>query len=126
MSLFYCNLKTSQVDLPKSPFIYHCIHSHAPLFLAVYCKMFGACIHSLALDAPHISSCHFSCKIRIFGKIFKVSSAKRTSFHIKPRSQYDIDILGCCLFSQCFSNLFPKVRIPAVSDSRRCRKTGCL
>ena len=81
-SLFYCGLKAGEIDFPQSSLIYHRVHRHPPQLLAVYCKVLGAGSDSLALHSADKGSRHFSGKIGILGKIFKIPAAERISLDI--------------------------------------------
>ena len=66
---------------------------HAPATVAA----FEAGKHVLC----EISSSQFTCKIRVFTKIFKISAAKRTSLYIHSRSQNHVYSKRDCFLSQC-------------------------
>ena len=123
-SLFYCNLKTSCIEFPKGTFVYYGIICHTSKFLTVCCEMFRAGCDSLALDSTDVCCCHFSRMIRIFGKIFKVSSAKRASLNIQSRTKNDVYSHCHSFLCQCCSDFFPKLLVPTVCYRRRSRKTS--
>ena len=123
-SFFDCDFKSCRIDFAEGSFIYYGIIRHTAKFLAVCCKMFRTCSDSFALDATDISGCHFSCMIRILGKIFEVSSTQRASLDIQTRSEDYIHAHGHCFLCQCLANFFSQLLIPAVCDSCSCRKTG--
>ena len=81
-SLFYRNLKAGEIDFPKGPLIQNRTHGHSSGLLAVHGKVLYAGIDPLTLDSSGIGSRHLSGKVRIFRKILKISSAKRTSLDI--------------------------------------------
>ncbi len=104
--------------------IFHAESSHQrycqmPFFLfpIVYCEMLRTCRYSILLYTTDICGCHFSCQIRIFREIFKISSAERISFHVKSRSKQNIYSKSRCFFSQCFSYLLTECLVPAVCYS---------
>ena len=124
-ALFDGNLKTGEVDLTESSLIYHCVHCHTAKLLAVYSEMFCAGCCSCALHTADKSSCHFSGKIRILGKIFKVTSTERISLNVQSRSKKNVYVFFHGFFSK--GNAYPLLQffIPAVCHGCRCRKTGC-
>ena len=124
-ALFDGNLKTGEVDLTESSLIYHCVHCHTAKLLAVYSEMFCTGCCSCALHTADKSSCHFSGKIRILGKIFKVTSTERISLNVQSRSKKNVYVFFHGFFTK--GNAYPLLQffIPAVCHSCRCRKTGC-
>ena len=79
-----------------------------------------------ALHAIDVSCCHLSCKIRIFRKIFKVSSTQRTSLDIYCRSKQHAQVLCLTFFSKDFSHLTDQIYIKAARCCTGCRKTNCF
>ena len=124
-TLFDGNLKTGEVDLTESSLIYHCVHCHTAKLLAVYSEMFCAGCCSCALHTADKSSCHFSGKIGIFGKILEVTSTERISLNVQSRSKKNVYVFFHGFFTK--GNAYPLLQlfIPAVCHSCRCRKTGC-
>ena len=85
-ALFYCNLKSGQIDFPQSALVNHGVHCHPPEFLAVDRKVLRAGRHALALNAPDVGRGHFPRLVWVFGKIFEIPAAERAALHIQARS----------------------------------------
>ena len=114
ISLFYRNLKACQIYFTQSPLINDTVRCHSSCFLIIYRKMLRTCCYSILLYPTDICGCHFSCQIRIFREIFKISSAERISFHVKSRSKQNIYSKSRCFFSKRFSYFLTECLIPAV------------
>ena len=88
--------------------------------------MFWTGIHTLTLNSFHIRSSHFPCQIWIFRKVFKISAAKGTPFHIQSRPQNNVYFLGSRFFTERNTDFFSQLLIPTVGNGCRRRETGCF
>ena len=78
--------KSREIDFTQCAFVANGVYAHTDMFLIVCAKVFKAYADILTLNAVNPACAHLTCKIRIFGKIFKVSSAKRRTLYVYARS----------------------------------------
>ena len=117
--------ETCQIDLAKRALIHDRVHRHSALLLGVDREVLDTGIYALALNSLHIGGCHLARQIRVFGKIFEVTSAKRTSLNVHAGAEQNIDAHSLGFLAQRDAYLCAKLLVPAARHCRGSRKARC-
>ena len=88
--------------------------------------MLCTCSHILALYPFDQCCCHLCRNIRIFGIIFKVSSAKWGTFNIHCRSKNCADIHCLTFLSEKLSLSADQITVKTGCCRTSCRETDCF
>ena len=122
-----CNLKSFQIDLTEGSLGQDRIRTHTVVFLVVACIMFDRCSASrYFLYTQCHGSSHHTGQQRIFGIIFKVSSAQRISVNVHTRCQPEGDTEQFHLVADHFTEFTNKVQIPGLCQKSSYRNRGTV
>ena len=122
-----CNLKSFQIDLTEGSLGQDRIRTHTVVFLVVACIMFDRCSASrYFLYTQCHGSSHHTGQQRIFGIIFKVSSAQRISVNVHTRCQPEGDTEQFHLVADHLTEFTNKVQIPGLCQKSSYRNRGTV
>ena len=123
-ALLDSHLKAGEIYLTHGALINHRIHRHAAKLLGVNRKMLWTCGRTHGLNSLYIGCRHFTRKIRVLGKILKVSTAKGASLYIEAGAENHMYVICSCLRTEGTAKLLAELCVPAVGHSSGGRKTG--
>ena len=113
-----------EINLPEGSFVHLCVDGHTKVFLIVGGVVLEAVADFHAFGAFDESGCHFARQIRIFGKIFKVTAAKRAALDVGARPEDGGNALIDRFFADGFAYAEKKLSVPAGSGGYRGREAG--
>ncbi len=116
ISLPDSNLKSLEVNFPKSPLGKAGVGFEAVGLLVVAGKVLGAGADLAGLDASDESCSHFAGKKGIFRVVFEISAAERTSMNIHGGSQPDCNVVFLYFHAACPADFFEEFLVPCAGQ----------
>ena len=105
-------LECGHIDFAESALVNDRVNRHSYVFLVVGKIVLEGSADVFLLYAVHPRCAHTSCKEGIFGEVFKVSSAKRTSLDIYARAEDGGNAERLRLDCDCLAHFFNEVNVP--------------
>ena len=91
IGFLYCFPKSREIDFLQSTLVYVRAGMVAAPFLVVGSKVFDCSNDSFRLYSQDILFRRFTCQVRVFTEVFKVTAAQRSTIDIHARAQQDIN-----------------------------------